>query len=154
MNKVKQRAGILMYALIVLMTFVSFGSCKKDDIEDYIFSYVAALDGTQAMPSNSVTGTGTCNATYDSIKNQLAYTITWDGLTGTPSIINFQAPDGNGGFINMPVTNSFSGNGVSGYLTIDQQYEASLLSYGWYVNVSTSTYGDGEIRGALLKPQK
>jgi hypothetical protein len=154
MNKVKKRAGILMYALIVLVTLVSFGSCKKDDIEDYIFSYVAALDGAQAIPSNSVTATGTCNATYDSIKNQLAYTITWEGLTATPSAISFQAPDGNGGFVNIPVTNSFSGNGVSGYLTIDPQYEAALLSYTWYVNVSTPTYSDGEIRGQLLKPQK
>ncbi|MFT4155997.1 CHRD domain-containing protein [Parafilimonas sp.] len=154
MNKAKHRAGIVTYALIVLAIFAGFNACKKDDVEDYLFSFASSLDGTQAIPANSETGTGACYATYDSIKNQLAYTITWDGLTGTPSLINFQVPDGDTGYINIPVTNSFSSNGVSGYLTIDQQYEAALLNYTWYVNVSTAAYSDGEIRGQLLKPQK
>lgn len=152
--KVRQPFKIFCYALIVMITVLSLNACSKDD-PDYIFTFVAPMNGTGAIPPNSTTAEGYCNATYDSVSNKFSFTITWKNLTGTPTAIDFQMPVSGGGFTNIDVTDLLIGtaNGVSGYLNINQADESALINNNFFVNISTATYANGEIRGQLQKPQ-
>jgi len=152
--KVKQRFSIFCYALIVMVAVLAFNACSKDD-PDNIFTFVAPLTGTDAIPSNSTIAEGYCNVTYDSIDNRLSFTITWEKLTGVPTAVNFQAPVSGGGFTNIPVTEFPADitSGASGYLNISQADEPALINNNFFVNISTATYSDGEIRGQLKEPQ-
>lgn len=152
MTRAKQQFKIFGYALIVMIAVLGFNACSKDD-PDYIFAFIAPLDGANAIPSNNTTGEGYCNATYDSVSNEFSFTITWENLTGAPTAINFQVPVSGGGFTNIDVTDLLLGtaNGVSGYLNINQADESALINNNFFVNISTATYADGEIRGQLQK---
>lgn len=154
MKRAKQQFKILRYALIVMVVILGFNACSKND-PDNIFTFIAPLDGSQAIPSNSSIAEGYCNATYDSISNQFSFTITWKNLSSAPTAVNFQIPVSGGGFSNIPVTAypAEITNGVSGYLNINQADEATLINNNFFVNISTATYTDGEIRGQLQKPQ-
>jgi len=152
MKKLKAPLKVFVCVFILIVTVAGFNACSKDP-QDNISSFYASLDGAHAIPVNTEIGTGYCNATYDSIDNQLAYTITWQDLTSTPTSVNFQVPDADSMLVNIPVTNNFSGNGVSGYLTIDQANESAIINSNFFVNISTTAHADGEIRGQLKKQQ-
>ena len=149
---VRRSFNIFCYALILIVSVLSFNACSKDD-PDNIFAFVAPLDGSQAIPSNSTIAEGYCNATYDSISNKFSFTITWENLSGAPTAVNFQVPVSGGGFTNIDVTDLLLGsaNGISGYLNINQADESTLINSNFFVNISTATYTDGEIRGQLQK---
>ena len=149
----KQRFKFLVYTLIVMIAVLGFNACSKE-VPDNIFTFVAPLDGTNAIPPNNTTGEGYCNATYDSVSNEFSFTITWENLTGAPTAVTFQIPVSGGGFTNIDVTDLLLGtsNGISGYLDINQADESTLINNNFFVNISTPTYADGEIRGQLQKP--
>ena len=155
MKRARQQFKIFVYSLILMIAVLGFNACSKDD-PDYIFTFVAPMDGTEAIPPNSTTGEGYCNATYDSVSNEFSFTLTWKNLTGAPTAVNFQVPVSGGGFTNIDVTDLLLGtsaNGISGYLDINQADESALINNNFFVNISTATYADGEIRGQLKKPQ-
>ena len=103
MKKIKQSSDVFTCTLFLIITVFIFNACSKD-VPDNEFNFSNMLDGPHAMPPNTGVGTGTCNATYDSISNQLVYTITWTDVTGTPTAVNFQAPvPGTQDFKNIPV---------------------------------------------------
>jgi hypothetical protein len=151
MTKLKQRFNLLAPAVISVVVVLNFTACSKDS-SDNLFVFTAFLNGTSALPPNAETSTGSCNVTYDSIANELVYTIRWKDLTGTPTAINFQQPAVDPpGFTNATVPGfpSESSASTSGTITIDQEHEADLLNNKFYLNISTSAHADGEIRGQL-----
>src|SRR6478752_808117 len=89
MKKINQSFNVFRSTIILIITTLIFNACSKD-APDNIFTFVATLNGSQALPPNSEAGTGTCNVTYDSISNELTYTITWKDLTGAPTAVDFQ----------------------------------------------------------------
>ena len=153
MTKIKWRFSLFVLIAISVVIFLGFNACTKDR-PDNLFAFTAFLDGTHALSPNTEVSTGSCNVTYDSISNELTYTIRWEDLTGAPTAINFQQPaPGIPGFINVAVPGfpSQSSASTSGSVTIDQEHEADLLNNNFYLNISTSAHTEGEIRGQLVK---
>ena len=113
---------------------------------------MASLSGTEEVPSNDSSGTGTLEATYDSDSNVLNYTVTYSGLTGDATAAHFHGPAAPGENASpiLPIEGSLA-SPFSGTATLTDAQEADLLSGAWYFNIHTAQYPGGEIRGQVLQ---
>ena len=113
----------------------------------------ANLDGTQEVPSNGRTGSGTAVITFDDVSKLLSWDINFSGLTGPAISMHFHgpAPAGTNAGVRVNVGNISGLTSPSmGSTTItDAAWETELLSGLWYLNIHTAMYGGGEIRGQV-----
>jgi hypothetical protein len=113
--------------------------------------FTAQLKGSSESTPNSSTATGTARLVYNKDTKVFTNVTTFSGLTPNNGHIHKGAVGVAG-----PVIYPFSGvstspiNYTSGTLTADQ--EADLIGGLNYVNLHTTTFPSGEIRGQLLKP--
>ena len=144
---------------VIMLVSISIVSCSKDD-EDQNTNIVARkgipLSGDQEVPVRATTASGTVDISYDKTTRMLSYTVNWSGLSTIPtgSHIHGSAARGvNAGvkhdfFPLIPrtmsgtFTNSFMVDGVA-------IKEDSLLNGFYYMNLHTTTWPGGEIRGQL-----
>ena len=99
-------------------------------------------------------GTGTISGDYDLLTNTLNYTIAWADLTAPASNIHFHlgAPGVAGGVVlPVPTPTPFVNTGevTLGDDAGDSTLVNALIAGDWYVNVHTSMFGGGEIRGQV-----
>ena len=113
----------------------------------------ASLDGSQEQPVNFSYGRGTADVTYDKSTKTLSWTVTFDNLTGEVKAAHFHgpAPEGQNAGVQVSIGDNGLASPLQGSATLTDEQAADLLAGQWYVNIHTSTYPDGEIRG-WLKP--
>lgn len=129
------------------------GSCSKNDATpttttNNTTNLTATINGAQQVPANASTATGTFAGTYDSSSKQLTYTVTFQGLTPTSAHIHTGAP-GASGAVAIPFASLTSP--IQGTVTLTADQATSLLNNGMYVNIHSSAYSGGEIRGNISK---
>ncbi len=111
------------------------------------------MDPIQATtnPSNVGNGTGVISGSYDDVSNLLNYSISWADLTSAVTNIHFHlgAPGVPGG-VQLGVPSPFSSPEIGSGIVLNTSQETNLLAGNWYVNVHTSNFGGGEIRGQVL----
>jgi hypothetical protein len=117
-------------------------------------SLEATLDGAQAgTPS---TGTGSASLLLDDVTNMLSVSLTYSGLL-YPTVdahIHCCAPPGTPAVVIIPFVPPFVLGNLEG--TFDQTFaisdeqEAMILSGGAYINIHTSVFTLGEIRGQIV----
>ena len=101
-------------------------------------------------PSNVGIGTGTIAGDYDDVTNSLNYSITWMDLTSVVTNMHFHvAPVGVPGGVDLGIPGPWSSPQV-GSATLTPIQETNLLSGDWYVNVHTTNFAGGEIRGQVI----
>lgn len=117
-------------------------------VPDNLFS--ATLVGSDEVPPNNSSATGTSVVVIDPASMAMKATIVTADITGTSAHIHAGAT-GVAGPIVFPLTETATGSGIwttSATLTADQ---LNVLKEGnYYVNVHSSAFPDGEIRGQLL----
>ncbi|MBX6324060.1 MAG: CHRD domain-containing protein [Rhodospirillaceae bacterium] len=113
----------------------------------------ARLDGASEVPANFTYARGAVQATYDPATRTLAWTVTYDNLTGEVKAAHFHGPAAEGENAGVQVDIGAGGlaSPMQGSATLTDAQAADLLAGRWYVNVHSSTYPDGEIRG-WVKP--
>jgi hypothetical protein len=150
------------FRLCLLITTCLSISCddNNDDLDfvnpDIKFEDLE-LTGAAEVPAVSTTGTGTLNATYNDQTNILTFDLTWnlgnpnDQVTG----IHFHGPATP--FETAPVAIPITGftSNASGSLSqvtrkLTDDEEEDLKSGLWYINIHSSTYSNGELRGNLI----
>lgn len=142
------------YAFFAMLSLTTiFGSCSKDDstptpTASTTTNLTANINGAQQVPANASTATGTFAGTYDSSNKQLTYTVTFQGLTPTSAHIHTGAP-GASGAVAIPFTSLTSP--ITGTVSLTADQANSLLVTGMYVNIHSSNFGGGEIRGDIKK---
>lgn len=117
-----------------------------------IWTFNVALSGSQEVPPNGATATGVAFGSYDDATNILTLTVQATGFTGVPSAAHVhRAPAGVNGPVIQGLTNTASGNAWSsnGNYAMSQANEFALISGGTYVNIHTTQFPGGEIRGQL-----
>ncbi|HMP01866.1 MAG TPA: CHRD domain-containing protein [Gemmatales bacterium] len=111
------------------------------------------LDGLQEVPPNASPGFGFADGTYDTGTNLLTWTITYSGLLAPANAAHFHiAPVGVNGPVVIDIPSNSGGNILSpivGSATVLAADEASLLAGDWYINIHTSVFPGGEIRGQV-----
>jgi len=122
--------------------------------EANIFDLNVNLSGLNEVGPNASPGTGLLTGTYDDVTNTLALNLTFSGLTANTTAAHLHAAAAG---VNGPVIINFSPGFPTGVtsglfsnsyvLTADQ--ETNLLAGLVYVNIHTSGFPGGEIRGQL-----
>lgn len=113
-----------------------------------LWSVSAQLNGSNQVPPNLTSGTGSLAGVFDDTTNTLSATLTYQGLTGpiTASHLHI-APVG----VNGPVIVTIGAlpSPIAFTSVLAAPDAAALLSGGLYANVHTATFPGGEIRGQL-----
>ena len=137
-----------MITVFLALIVFNLVSCKEDE-PDNIETYKATLNGGAETPPNSSTASGNATLTYDNITKVFTVVVTYTGMTvsnahihkaevGVPGNVVF-------GFTSFPSPINYT----SPVLTTEQ--ETDLRAGLYYVNLHSTTYPGGEIRGQLTK---
>jgi hypothetical protein len=119
-----------------------------------IIDLTASLDCAQANAGAGTcgaggSGTGSATITFDDSTNTLSWSITWSGLSGTATLAHFHGPalpSQNAG-VQVSIGVTLPANGAA---VLSAPQASDLLDELWYVNVHTTEFDGGEIRGQVL----
>jgi hypothetical protein len=140
-----------MFIVAVLAT--SFTTCNKDDTENGgggdVTIFKAVLYGYSEVPPNASTATGATTLTFNKSTMKFTAVTTYTGLTPTAGHIHKAAVGVNGDVVFPFVITPSPITLQSGILT--QAQIDDLFNGMMYVNLHTTAYPGGEIRGQLIK---
>jgi hypothetical protein len=138
---------LVIAAMVLLLSKTSFAT---------VFNIDVSLTSAQEVPPTPSTGLGHLTGTYDDVSNVLSFTVQFTGLTTPAVAAHFHAPAAagvNAGVI-IPLAGfpaaTFGSYSNSYTLTADQ--ETQLFCGLIYINIHTSPFPGGEIRGQLKEP--
>ena len=115
-------------------------------------TYTATLTTAAEVPPVDGKGSGTLNATYDTVSKKLTYTVTYKDLTGPAAAAHFHGPadaKSNAGVV-VPVK-EITPAALKGEATLTDAQAADLQAGKWYFNIHTAANKGGEIRGQVMK---
>ena len=112
--------------------------------------YTADLKGSQEVPANGATGTGGAELTFDPATKQLAWKITYSGLTGPATAAHIHGPADPGKDAPVAIKFENPASPIEGSATLTDAQAADLTSGKWYINVHTAEHKSGEIRGQVM----
>jgi len=164
----KPSRALVAYAAVTAAILVGATAvaCGSDDtpVVPKTPTWTATLNGANENPARATTATGT--GTIVKNGSTYTYTINYSGLTTAPNNAHIHAPAPVGQNANVMVPFSIAGaTGTSGTITgtftaantnpsITSDSLDVLMTNGLaYVNVHSTTYPGGEIRGQLSKQQ-
>lgn len=114
------------------------------------YQMIATLSGNKEVPSNNSIATGTGSFILNTQNNTLTYNISFDNLEATQTAAHIHGPadpDMNAGVLfTLP-----NGKMINGIWNYSQNREDDILDGKTYVNVHSTKYPDGEIRGQIIK---
>lgn len=140
-----------LYSLALVALTLSLGACSKKEEAapaPTTTALSATINGAQQVPANSSAATGTFVGSYDSGNKLLTYKVTYQGVTPSIAHIHIGAP-GMAGPVAIPFANLASP--ITGTVTLTADQADNLLSNKMYVNMHSSAYANGEIRGDIHK---
>jgi len=118
-----------------------------------LYTFSDSIDGLQEVPPNASPGSGTAFGTYDSSTMTLSIGTSASGLLGPVTAAHIHGPAVPG--VSAGVVFPLSGaTGSTSYSSADvfvltPTHEAAFLGGLWYVNIHSSVFPGGEIRGQL-----
>jgi hypothetical protein len=128
---------------VPLFAFAAFASHATA----FVWTFNDPMDGLQETPPNASPATGTIVGTYDDVTNFLDVTVTFQGLLGMQTDAHIhKAPPGIAGPVVFGIP---LGSPSVVQRTITELQEADLLAGLWYVNIHTTMWPAGEIRGQM-----
>ncbi len=110
-------------------------------------TYTADLTAAAEVPPNDSTATGTADVTVDTDAHTVSWVVTVEGLTGDATAAHIHGPASETETAAPVIDMSEAIMEGNGEITDEQLKE--LKAGGYYVNVHTEQYPDGEIRGQL-----
>ena len=114
----------------------------------------ANIDGAQADAGlgTGSPGTGFATMTLNDVTNLFSWDISWSGLTGDETVMHFHGPalpNQNAGVQVDFGAISGTASPSMGSTIISGAQSADLLAGLWYINIHTTTFAGGEIRGQV-----
>ena len=106
------------------------------------------LEGSQEVPLNVSNGGGGGTATYDVTTKQLNLNISYSGMEGAENTAHIHGPAARGASAGVLFTLA-AGSPKTDTVTLDAAQETQLLAGQFYVNVHSSAYPDGELKGQI-----
>jgi hypothetical protein len=111
----------------------------------------ADLKGSNEVPPNNSTATGTAVATLDTQTRTVTYTITFSGLSGPVVGAHFHGPSPAGGNAGIALPFKTVQSPIEGSATLTENQAADLVAGKWYANLHTAANPGGELRGQMTK---
>ncbi|WP_406858547.1 CHRD domain-containing protein [Alsobacter sp. KACC 23698] len=111
--------------------------------------WTASLSSKDVVPPTNSAGKGQLDAVYDTVSKEFKWTLTYSGLSGPVTSVNFHGPaeQGKEGPILFPAGPA-TASPIKGSLQLSIP-QADALKRGVYVEIQTSKFPGGEIRGEL-----
>ncbi len=139
---------------ISILTLV-LTACPPTQAAPEEITFTATLNGAAEVPANVSQATGAVTAVLKGDK--LTITGTYTGLAGAPTGAHIHGPAATGANAGVVVAITTTAGAaptagtISGSFTLSAAQIADLKASMYYINVHTSKYGSGEIRGQLTK---
>jgi hypothetical protein len=138
----KKSGSFLAVALLTLL----FTASAKAEI------FTAYLNGAQEVPGVATSATGYARVFLNETAGTIQFTVVFNGLTSAQTLSHIHAPAAVGATaavaINFGTVGGTSGT-ISGTASITPTQIAQLRAHLGYVNVHSSNFPNGEIRGQL-----
>jgi hypothetical protein len=130
---------------IAVLVFLSAATAKAE-------IFTAYLNGAQQVPVAATSGTGYARIILNESAGTITFTVVFNGLTSAQTLSHIHAPGAIG--VNAAVAIDFGAVGgtsgtISGTRSITPTQIAQLRAHLGYVNVHTTNFPNGEIRGQL-----
>ncbi|MFT5051550.1 MAG: hypothetical protein ACI8QZ_002969 [Chlamydiales bacterium] len=142
------RTAIRRGAAVIAFTFVAM-LCSQGSAQAQVLSGTFPIDGTQPVPPTGSVASGSGTVSVDLGTNILTWNITFAGLTGSETAAHFHGPAPAGANAGVQL-----GIGVGspkiGSVAILPAQAADIAAGLWYVNIHSTTFPGGEIRGQVL----
>lgn len=112
----------------------------------------ANLQPSSEVPPTTSKGSGSVDATYDTVTRTLQWTVTYQGLTGPATAAHFHgpAPVGQNAGVQVPIPKEVLASPIKGSKELTETQVTELMGGRWYFNVHTKEHPAGEIRGQML----
>ena len=145
----------LLTGELLIIIAIGIGSCSKNDsmlpTDNTTVTFQATLNGASETPANASTATGTASFTYNTVTYILSGTVTFQGITPIGAHIHKGAV-GVAGNVIFPLGSTTITSPISfTSQPLDATQRADLLANSYYVNLHSTSYPNGEIRGQLLQ---
>jgi len=111
----------------------------------------ATLTSAAEIPPIVSGATGQANFTYNTATKQLAYTVTYRGLTGQATAGHIHGPATSKENAGVVVPFVVPESPITGTATLSNQQAAALAENRLYVDIHTNANKSGEIRGQIVK---
>lgn len=148
-NSIIMKTKIIVFAVFFLLA--SIISCSDDDdpAPNPNVTFKATLNGASESTPNASTATGTATLTFNTTAKILTITVT-HGVVGPT---NGHIHKGAIGVSGAPVFPFPSFTSPITYIStaLDASQEADLKAELYYVNIHSTAFPGGEIRGQLMK---
>ena len=115
-----------------------------------LVTYNVVLEGAQEIPANASTAIGSGTAVVDTVNNTITLNLAFSGLTGgvvTGAHLHGAAARGVAASVKIALTDTVTP--ITETLTFAEGDQADILAGNWYVNIHTTSFPNGEIRGQL-----
>jgi CHRD domain/Secretion system C-terminal sorting domain len=130
------------YYILVALIYFSLSASAT------VYNLSATLDGSQAgFPA--VTATGSLVGTFNDVTNTFIYTITYQGLSSAVSAAHFHGNAAPGVGAGVKLNIGVLPSPINITVNVDETVETGFLAGLWYVNIHTTNFGGGEIRGQV-----
>ena len=142
-----------MFAAAVVV--VVSGDSLRAEHHHLVFALSAAQEVQDPAVVSPATGMGTVILDTDLATDNLFWDISFSGLLGSVNAAHFHGPAAAGTnagiLLNIGQISGLT-SPMTGSATITDLQEAQILAGLWYVNIHTSSFGDGELRGQVPEP--
>ena len=118
-----------------------------------VVALTATLSAASEVPPVQSSGSGSAAITFNTETRSLTWEVQVRGLTAPVTASHFHGPSttaANAGVM-VPIAKAGDQSPFKGSATLNPEQAADLMAGRWYVNVHTSTYPPGEIRGQVMK---
>jgi hypothetical protein len=112
----------------------------------HLVTFTTRLEGAAVSPPVRSAGAGQFDALYDANTRLLRWKTSWSGLSGPITGVRFDSGQNSPPAMIWPAP---FGPTYEGRAVLTPQQAQELLQGRWYLNVSTTVYPAGELRGQL-----
>lgn len=141
---------VRLLAILAITFYVS--SCDDDDdspTPNPNVTFTAALTGAHEVPANNSTAEGTATLTFNTVTKIFTISVTHNVASTTVGHIHKGAVGVSGDPV-FPFASVVSPISYTS-AALDASMEADLNAHLYYVNIHSSAFPGGEIRGQLVK---
>ena len=138
--------------LIILFTLFSILFSSQTKAAALEFS--VNIDPIQEVPPSASMGSGMATVSLDDVSNTLCWDISWSSMSGPSTGMHFHGPAMMGVNAGVQVnigTNSGLTSPSMGCTVITALQVTDLKNDLWYINIHSSAFPGGEIRGQVIE---
>lgn len=134
-------------AALILSAFLFAGTSYARS-----FSFEGTLSGEQENPPVVTSAKGQIEASYNTISKVLKWRVSYDGLSGAPTMAHFHGPasKNQNADVIIQIKPDALQSPMKGSEKLTKKQEKQLLSGEWYFNIHTEKNPAGEIRTQLI----